>query len=609
MSPVKKPTKFDFISILKKPFIKKFVIYILLILPIVAMYIPVLLSGQKIFEGDFDMQIQMTEAARQSILLYHQFPLWNPWISGGVPLFADPQFGLLTPQTILSLFVGSVFAWKLTIFIYAVVGFFGMKTLLNYLSSNKDQLTIVLLSYIWIFGSFFLLRATGHFTFLILSLLPLLLYCGLNIAKNFMYMFWFFAILAYSINAAMHYSTILMIVFVVSFLVIYKSINLINKIITEEPSKPILITYVKFFAILGLTITSAIVVNFPKIYLSLEYLHDNSEARTTRYENFIGFINGLKSLFIPYDKLSIDSTTLVFGTFETSNYIGLFTGILLVFLCLMLLVAFFFRNIKIFYIPKKQKHLLLTLLIIAIISFVLGLGGQPFDLLRELPVFSSTRVSTRWFFITAFCLIVIIAILSSCVSKYNKYKIYNIKINIINVILITALIEVVLFSYNLQITTWKNNPNLLNVENNNIGIGATIKQDKYWGNSGHPPKNNYFFLTEATINNVGQIIADNALVDTRIEPTKRCDVDEAGCNYIMSDNANVNYWSPNKIYLTRTAPGDIQVNMNPGAHWSVNGQYIFAKELTVNPENNFIIKDDNTKEYSIEYKPLPSFLK
>ena len=254
------------------------------------MYMPVLLSGQKIFEGDFDMQIQMTEAARQSILIYHQFPFWNPWISGGVPLFADPQFGLLTPQTILSLFVGSAFAWKLTIFIYAVVGFFGMKTLLNYLSSNKDQLTIILISYIWIFGSFFLLRATGHFTFLILSLLPMLLYCGLNIAKNFMYMFWFFVISAYSINAAMHYSTILMIVFVVSFLIIYKLISLIN-IISKKPSKPILIVYIKkfanFFAILGLTIISAIVINLPKIYLSMEYLHITPQIEPTDTKNIL----------------------------------------------------------------------------------------------------------------------------------------------------------------------------------------------------------------------------------------------------------------------------------------------------------------------------------
>lgn len=576
------------------------------------MYMPVLLSGQKIFEGDFDMQIQMTEAARQSILIYHQFPFWNPWISGGVPLFADPQFGLLTPQTILSLFVGSAFAWKLTIFIYAVVGFFGMKTLLNYLSSNKDQLTIILISYIWIFGSFFLLRATGHFTFLILSLLPMLLYCGLNIAKNFMYMFWFFVISAYSINAAMHYSTILMIVFVVSFLIIYKLISLIN-IISKKPSKPILIVYIKkfanFFAILGLTIISAIVINLPKIYLSMEYLHDNAANRTDGYEKYIGIINGLKSLFIPYQKLSINPADLVFGPFEASNYIGTITGLLLILFCLMLLLAFFSNRFKLFKIPTKQKHILLALLIITIMSFMLGLGGQPFDLLRELPIFSSTRVSTRWFFITAFCLVVIIAVLSSCVLKNRSFKIFNYKINVINILMLIALIEVVSFSYSLQIAIWKNNPGLLSIEDSNIKTSSIIKQDKYWGNSGQPPRSNYFFLTEATINNVGQIIADNALVDTRIEPTKRCNVDEAKCNYIMSDNANVTYWSPNKITLSRTASGDIQINMNPGSHWNVNGQYIFAKEMTVNPENNFIIKDDKAKEYSIEYKPLPLFLK
>ncbi len=595
------------LSIPRYKYLKKVAVFLALIVPITIVYTPVLISGNKLLKGDFDMQIQMTEAARQSIAIYHQFPFWNPWVAGGVPLFADPQFGLITPQTILSIFIGSVLAWKITIVIYSIVGFFGMKKLLTYVSSNIDIKNITLLSYIWVLGSFFIIRSTGgHFTFIILSLLPYILFFGLNITKSWKYFFWFSSLIAYSINAALHYSTIMMLIFVALFIAIYKASILIFQRLNHKDQHT-MNELVKFIILFFGGLVIAITVNIPRIYLSLEYLHDEAVKRTDGYEKYIGFINGVKSIIMPYQHNSIDITRITFSAFEASNYIGLVTGLVFVCLLTFLVINLFRKTTSFILVPIQQKSLLISTSILAIISFVLGLGGVPFKYLRLLPVFSSTRVSTRWFFITSFCILILICILTSCILAHRKYRLFKIKFSLANIILLIAFMEVFYFALSFNISSWTHNKNLILI--NTYQHSTVIKQEKFWHTIARPPTYQYFALTEATRNNIGQIIADNALVDTRLKHTNRCDSDADGCNFIMSNNATVTFWSPNRITLHRTAPGAIRLNMNPGSHWKVNGKYIFTTMPTVDPEAYFIVNSDDSVDYQLEYMPIPRMFK
>src|SRR5665811_2223323 len=76
---------------------------LLLGVPILLFCLNLLLTGQNIAPGDGDYIMQTYEAARISILKYGQFPWWNPWVSGGVPLYANPQFGLISIQSLTTL--------------------------------------------------------------------------------------------------------------------------------------------------------------------------------------------------------------------------------------------------------------------------------------------------------------------------------------------------------------------------------------------------------------------------------------------------------------------------------------------------------------------------
>jgi hypothetical protein len=116
-------------------------------------------------------------------------------------------------------------------------------------------------------------------------------------------------------------------------------------------------------------------------------------------------------------------------------------------------------------------------------------------------------------------------------------------------------------------------------------------------------------LTQTTKANIGQVIAGDALIDTRWRPpygtdTKRCDSDIATCSFVLSNNATVVYWSPNKIVLNRTGSGDIALNMNPGKAWMVNNTYPFSKLRVAEPNAVFNITDTSS---TIELKLQPKF--
>jgi hypothetical protein len=112
-------------------------------------------------------------------------------------------------------------------------------------------------------------------------------------------------------------------------------------------------------------------------------------------------------------------------------------------------------------------------------------------------------------------------------------------------------------------------------------------------------------MYETTRNNLGQVIAGDSLVDTRQPNTTiRCGANQGGCNFI-STNARVKYWSPNKIILERTADGPININMNPGKGWTVNGAYIFGNYKITDPKSAFIITDPS-HTITLQYAPTLS---
>lgn len=75
---------------------------------------------------DWDQHLMYEGTARESILMYHQFPRWNPWECGGDVLLANPQSSFLSLHFPLTLLFGEVIGTKLAIFLYLFLGMLGM---------------------------------------------------------------------------------------------------------------------------------------------------------------------------------------------------------------------------------------------------------------------------------------------------------------------------------------------------------------------------------------------------------------------------------------------------------------------------------------------------
>lgn len=75
--------------------------------------------------NDWDLQLLYGEAARRSLLVYHQLPDWNPYYCGGSALLANPSSTFLNPLFILSLITDVVHGARLAIFAHQVIGMMG----------------------------------------------------------------------------------------------------------------------------------------------------------------------------------------------------------------------------------------------------------------------------------------------------------------------------------------------------------------------------------------------------------------------------------------------------------------------------------------------------
>ncbi len=60
-----------------------------------------------------------------TVLHFHQFPLWNPYECGGMPMFGNPQSRILTPFFLLHLLVGPVLGLQLEIILHLALAWSG----------------------------------------------------------------------------------------------------------------------------------------------------------------------------------------------------------------------------------------------------------------------------------------------------------------------------------------------------------------------------------------------------------------------------------------------------------------------------------------------------
>lgn len=563
---------------------KVLVFSVLFSIPVLLFFYQYIFTGNGLVAGDFDYYAQMYEAFRISLLHYHQLPLWNPWMSGGVPLFANPQFGLISIQSLLVLPLGAIYGLKIAYVLYALAGFWGMYVFCTRIFGSSKWRAL-LVSYIWIFSGFFAGHNIVHFTFSLFFLLPWLLY--FTIRRNWLGLGLLEALI---ILSSIHYAFLMtgfvvVVIFVLSLLRVKQSRHTALFSFTKKDG-----------LFVAKTLAVIIVLSGYRFLLTYFFVRHNPKIPALLIDHPNSPILELKTLFLPIDIHIPVPHGLQWGWGEYSAYIGVGAGLALIVALLQLIKDVLskkgFRNLA-------NPRLVLIVILVGIITFALALGdhgsSSPFQLLRLLPGFSDTRVAARWIIFSAFTILVFLA-------AWRKNR------RLVNVLLLLSVVEL-FFSYGPPTDVGQSDVSLPKsqfssnfTDYNNSFHHLGVNGDKNINDS-------YYF---STTKNVGQIYSDDSLVDTldKVIGTARCASNtERACNFVQTGNAVLTYWSPNKITVKRTAPGNILLNMNVSSGWRVNNGYPFALNQRLDPTTPFVL-GGNFTTYNLVYAPKfsPSWL-
>ncbi|MGM0592580.1 MAG: hypothetical protein ACQETI_13325, partial [Halobacteriota archaeon] len=78
---------------------------------------------------EFPPHIISSAVSKESIVQYSEFPFFNKYVCGGVPLFSNPQSRIFSPFFVLHLLLDVYVAIKLEIAIHLLIGLLGMYAL------------------------------------------------------------------------------------------------------------------------------------------------------------------------------------------------------------------------------------------------------------------------------------------------------------------------------------------------------------------------------------------------------------------------------------------------------------------------------------------------
>lgn len=522
-------------------------------LPLLILFFPVIATGHHVAGFDWDYFFTYYEAMRRTIVHFHQFPWWNPWVAGGVPWFGDPQVGLVSLQTPLVLLFGTVWGLKLAALVYFVVGFWGMYLLLREL---KTEFWVrLLLSYVWVGSTFVTFHFfAGHYTFLLYLLSPWLFWLALRARQGLRWAIGLGAVFGFFISSAPHYMAVQALVILAGWLVVEWLLADDKKSLAR-----------RLLAALGL----GLILAAPKLYFSYQYISqfasDSGNQAVSSWRVVIHALAGSGQR----------PTMPGFGHlewWEYSSYLGL-GAVLAYVIALAWLVAEAVR--------RRRWSLGLSFALVAVFLIIIGWGPfahwSPYYLLTRLPVLKNMQVPSRWWGWSLFFMVL-------AISQLRRWR------PLVIGLLTLAIIELAVTQPLYQIFRYRH-PSIL-------PSAQPFEQWDSWP-AGVPGSSNMY---QALISNYGEIRAYEPIIGRdAFRPTARCGINY-GCQLVRGP-ARLLSWSPNRIVLARTGLGPIELNANPSSYWLVNGRRQFVHAKVTEPDQKFVITDP-AAQIIVQINPL-----
>jgi len=328
--------------------------------------LPLLLNLNQSFRGDWDYFFSLYEVPSIALFEYGQFPLWNPYFCGGMPLIGNPQAGYLSPLVVFTSLFGVVAGLKIAVWIHTFLGMWGMWMLSGHLEIRGPARFAP--PCVFMFTSAWALHlAEGHIVWLPAALIPFLL---LAFLKGLDSRTWLVG--AAVVESTMFYEGG---TYVLGFTILFMLVYAAALSVESRSLQPL-----TAFATVNML---AALLSAPKLLPVLELL-----ARTPRATDGGAGLS-------PYDLLRIftDRTQSFATTFHGHGWweYGAYLGILGVTLYLFS-----------FSMYRSHKPLVWASLFMLLVSMGNFTGYAPWNILHDIPLFSFFKVPTRALLVFAF---------------------------------------------------------------------------------------------------------------------------------------------------------------------------------------------------------------
>lgn len=176
----------------EKKIVHKFSMFVFSIFGILLAYLPFFYFYDRTPNNDWSYFNSLALVIKSSILQYKQIPIHDPWVCGGIDLWANPQNWIFSPSVILTILFSPYISNVLSLIVFSLIGFWGCYKFFRYYDIDKYisfGSALLFINNNW-FGLHFI---AGHIIYRSLLLMPYILYLFFNFKtkKTFVFVCFF----------------------------------------------------------------------------------------------------------------------------------------------------------------------------------------------------------------------------------------------------------------------------------------------------------------------------------------------------------------------------------------------------------------------------------